>query len=152
MAVVKMHQAKDGSLHKTAVLCAEHNIQLRLAPAVDAFVEKLTPDNFVNADEVGPITGGVYIDLAKLPELLVKHSAELRKLYNDSLIERKPRKKDGEAKPRASRPAKTPDAPKPTINDAKIADGTITDEKAPSLAPAASTVVDPVDDILADLG
>ena len=67
-----------------------------------------------------PSLMAIYRDFHANPELsfmetktAARIAAELRKLYNDSLIERKPRKKDGEAKPRASRPAKTPDAPKP---------------------------------------
>lgn len=148
MAVVRMHQAKDGSLHKTAALCSERNIQLRLAPAVDAFVNKLGPDNFVDADAVGPITSGLYLDLANLPALLITHSAELRKLFNDAMIDRKgPRKaKDGQPaaprKPRASKPAAeekpaTPAQEKPVV---------------PEIQALVAAADDPLDDVLASLG
>jgi hypothetical protein len=133
-----MHQAKDGSLHKTAALCAEKNIQLRLAPAIDAFVEKLT------AEQVGSVEGHPAIALEELPAFLIAHSTSLRKLLNDALIERKPRKKD--ATPKTNTPAPTPKAEEKPVEQVKPA------AQAPADVAAANTAPDAVDDILADLG
>jgi len=139
MAIVKMHQAKDGSLHKTAAQCAEHEVKIRLAPAIDKFLEniKMETPGLVNAAEVS-LTEGVFFDLAALPGFLVANAEELRKLLNGALVTPKPRKpKDPSA------------APKPRKKTADEA--AKTDAKPEEPAPA-STAGDSVDELLAGLG
>lgn len=133
MAVVKMHEASDKSLHRTAKACAEHEIKLRLAPAIEKFVNDLPESTFDNASNE-PLTSGFFLDVAALPQLLIDNADALRGLLNRALVTPKPRK--GEGKPRASRPAK-PKAPAP--------------ESKPADTPTPPASTDAVDDVLAEL-
>lgn len=147
MAVVKMHQAKDGSLHKTAKECADHEAGLRLGPAVEKFVDSIGEEDLIDAG-AAEITSGVYIDLTTLPAFLVKHSATLRKLLNASLVSSRPRKgKEGEqpAKPRRVRPAAT------TAPAGKVAPKPKVEENPAEAAPKAASPDDDVDNLLASL-
>lgn len=145
MAIVRMHQAKDGSLHKTAAECAKHEIGLRLSPAIEKFVDNIKEgtEGLCNAEEV-QLTEGIYFDLTALPAFLVANAEELRKLLNDALTTKKPRKaKDANAEktprqPRKSKPIAAPTAdPQPESKP---------EEKAPT------AVEGGVDELLAELG
>lgn len=114
MAKVIMHEAKDGSLHKTQGLCDAKNIELRLAPAVEAFVGALGAETVgLTIDEEG-----AGINLSDLTPFLIAHADALRKILNDALVSRKPRGKGKEKKA----PVAVVVAPAPAANDADALD------------------------------
>jgi hypothetical protein len=147
MAIVRMHQAKDGSVHKTAAECAKHEVNLRLTPAIEKFVNNIkegTPGLTDGAD----ITSGMFFDLTALPAFLIENAEELRKLLNDALTTKKPRKaKDANAEKVPRQPRKSKPAAEPTA-------GPTTDPQ-PEAKPeekAATPVEGGVDELLAELG
>lgn len=89
MAKVVKHQAKDGSLHNTAKECDAHDRKLRIAPAMEKFVNGL-----------GEKTAGIEIDdrghpvifLTDLPKFLSEHAEQIRDAVNNALVVRRPRK------------------------------------------------------------
>lgn len=109
---VTMYEAKDGSLHKTPLACDAKNIELRLAPAIEAFVDAL-PGTAPGLTSLEAHGGGFHIELADLPTFLLAHSEALRKVLNDALIVKKPRKAKAASKPVAPAPATKPAFPAP---------------------------------------
>lgn len=89
---VVLHKSTDGVLHESAKLCAAHNVELRVSPAVEKLVEETAKF---------PCEGGVFdTDEHGTPCLYVKDVSKwvaanhvaLRKLLNDALIVKRPRK------------------------------------------------------------
>lgn len=86
---VTKHQAKDGSLHDTARLCEAHNRKLKLAPAMEKFVNGLPADTVgLTEDE----RGNPMIFLTNLPAFLTAHADALQAAIVNATIVRKPRK------------------------------------------------------------
>ena len=89
MAKVIMFEAKDGSIHKTQKECEAVNLSLRLLPAARTFAHG------VRADHVGVTTDEnsyVVIQQCDLASFIVANADNLRKLLNDALIVKRPRK------------------------------------------------------------
>jgi hypothetical protein len=102
MAKVVKHEAKDGSLHNTARACEAHDRKLRIAPAMEKFVNGLTaasPGLTDDSDISG--SGTLRIDLVDLPTFLAEHAEVLRDAINGALVVRRPRK----VKPKPAEPA-----------------------------------------------
>lgn len=98
MTKVIMYQAADGSLHKTLKEKEAKNVELRLKPAADAFVAGLDATDFNSDDRDQPC---LYRD--NVAEFIVKNADGLRKLLNDVLVVRRPRKvKKAAAQPAAA--------------------------------------------------
>ena len=85
---VTKHQAKDGSLHDTARACEAHDRKLKLAPAMEKFVNGLTND----APGLSSIDGRPAIALESLEKFLAEHAELLQAYIANALIVRKPRK------------------------------------------------------------
>ncbi|MPQ56374.1 hypothetical protein [Duganella sp. FT27W] len=142
---VTMYEAKDGSLHKTPSACDAKNVELRLAPAIEKFVDGLAPNapgmtNTTESTTIQPFC----IELGNLPQFLLGQSEALRKVLNDALVVKKPRK--GAAKP-ASAPTPAPTDPSPVPAAAP--------QQAAAQVAASSQVnvnsIDDLDDALAQL-
>ena len=90
---VTKHQAKDGSLHDSAKLCEAHNRKLKLAPAMEKFVNTLTESSpgLTNAENQPP-TALFFIDLNDLPAFLTAHAEQLQAAIVAATVVRKPRK------------------------------------------------------------
>jgi len=86
---VTKHQAKDGSLHDNAKLCEAHNRKLKLAPAMEKFVNGLAADapGLGKTDSDHPV-----IYLEDLPAFLTAHADLLQAAIVNATIVRKPRK------------------------------------------------------------
>lgn len=88
MAKVTLYEATDGSLHKTSRLCEAHNVTLRILASVSAndfdFSVGYTPDGQEPPYSV--------IDADSLPSFIAANASELRKLLNDALTAKRPRK------------------------------------------------------------
>lgn len=97
MAKVTKHQAKDGSLHNTARECETHDRKLRIAPAMEKFVNSLPAD----APGLGNVEGHPAIALEDLPKFLSEHAEQLRDAINNALVVRRPRKAKKVATPAA---------------------------------------------------
>ena len=141
MAVVKMHQASDGSLHKTKKDCDTHESKLRLQPAVEKFVNELPAEEFGMAD------GQPVVLLAQLPEFLAKHADTLRVVLNRALVTPKPRK--GEGKPRKPRAVKEKPAAS-TKEPATPGQAEQTQAPTPQSGPGEPAQSD-IDDVLTEL-
>lgn len=89
MAKVTMHKANDGSLHNTAKECEAQNTKLRLAPAVDAYVNSLGATTTPGLKQDS--NGGYSIAIEDLPKFLVEQADPLRKILNEALIVRRKR-------------------------------------------------------------
>jgi len=89
MAKVVKHEAKDGSLHNTARACEAHDRKLRIAPAMEKFVNGLA----VDAPGLGTDSEGhPAIALEDLPKFLAEHAEQLRDAIIGALVLRRPRK------------------------------------------------------------
>ncbi|MFK3741051.1 hypothetical protein [Massilia sp. TN1-12] len=86
---VTKHQAKDGSLHDSAKLCEAHNRKLKLAPAMEKFVNSLAADapGLGKTDNEHPV-----IYLEDLPAFLTAHAELLQATIVNATVVRKPRK------------------------------------------------------------
>ena len=89
MAKVVKHQAKDGSLHDTNRLCEIQDRKLKIAPAMEKFVNALAADtpSLSSTSE-----GGIAVYLEDLPTFLANNAEKLRDAITDALTIRKPRK------------------------------------------------------------
>jgi hypothetical protein len=92
MAKVVKHQAKDGSLHNTAKECEAHDRKLRIAPAMEKFVNSLgAGSKGVSIDHEGE-HGFFLIKLTDLPTFLSEHAEQIRDAITGALVVRRPRK------------------------------------------------------------
>ena len=93
MAKVTMHEANDGSLHKKAKDCDAHNVKLRMAPALAELLGELH-DNDARFRNVVAENGDQFagISTTDLACLIVDHADAIRKILNDALVSRRPRK------------------------------------------------------------
>lgn len=131
---VTMYEAKDGSLHKTPSACDAKNVELRLAPAIEKFVDSLTATTpgLTTSDE-----GSFHIHITDLPSFLLGQSEALRKVLNDALVVKKPRK--GAAKP-------TP-APTPAPTDPSPVPAAAPQQAAAQVAASSQVNVNSIDDL-----
>lgn len=112
MAKVIKYLAKDGSLHNSAREQEAQDRKLRIAPAMEKFVNGLGTD----APGLTQATGdggdyGISIDLADLPKFLAEHAEQLRDAINNALVTRRPRKAKAPVAPKVASP--TPAANEP---------------------------------------
>lgn len=93
MKKVTVYQAKDGQKFDTPKECADHDKKLKLAPAIEAFSNKIRTDRF-SATGVSSANDdadrAIYIE--DLAEFIAAHSEELTKALTEPLIVRRPRK------------------------------------------------------------
>lgn len=101
MTKVIMYKANDGSLHATSKEKDARNLQLRTEPAAEAFAASIYNDG------AGPAVLGVREDLA---EFIVTHADALRKLLNDALVVRRPRKARADKGTKAAAKVTSPEA------------------------------------------
>jgi hypothetical protein len=85
MAKVTLHKSSDGKLHDTATLCAKHEICLRVAKAADGTV--FSAESFSDDEE-----GNRILYAGDLTKFIVDNADILRKILNDALVARRPRK------------------------------------------------------------
>lgn len=89
---VTLYKSTDGLIHETHKACAKREIELRVLPAVAALAEETAKE---------PGDGGVfstnergepclYVD--DVPKWVASNAAALRKILNDALIAKRPRK------------------------------------------------------------
>lgn len=88
MAKVIKFQAKDGSLHNSAREQEAVDRKLRIAPAMEKFVNGLT----LEAPGISSVEGAPAIALENLPKFLAEHAEIIRDSIVGALTVRRPRK------------------------------------------------------------
>lgn len=88
MAKVIKFQAKDGSLHNSAREQEAVDRKLRIAPAMEKFVNSLT----LEAPGISSVEGVPAIPLENLPKFLAEHAELIRDSIVGALTVRRPRK------------------------------------------------------------
>lgn len=88
MAKVTMHKASDGSLHEKAKDCEAINVRLRMIPALNALASGQVCGGAIHVNEDEHLV--VY--LTDIPVYLADHADAIRKILNEALVVRKPRK------------------------------------------------------------
>jgi|GEM_PF-3142505 len=86
---VTMYKAQDGSIHAKKADMEAHNLTLRLKPAADKFVAALDYSQFYKDDRGNNV---IYPE-DDLADFIVRNADGLRRLLNDVLVVRRPRKK-----------------------------------------------------------
>ena len=85
MAKVTRHEAMDGSLHKTAAICAKHDVAQRVKKAVG---EAKNLDLRLVEDTEGHMA----LSVNNLPEFIANNADAFRNILNSSLVARRTRK------------------------------------------------------------
>lgn len=92
MAKVTMHKSSDGVLHETQTACAKHEVKLRIIPQVTKLVSAVTgfpcDGGTFSADDRGQAC--LYPE--DVPAFIVANADMLRKILNESLTSKRPRK------------------------------------------------------------
>lgn len=82
---VVLHKSTDGVLHESAKLCAAHNVELRVKTALAGV--SLNCDSLEDSDRGSRVLYSEDID-----KFIAANHVALRKLLNDALIVKRPRK------------------------------------------------------------
>lgn len=110
MAKVVKHQAKDGSLHDSAKACDAHDRKLRIAPAMEKFVNTITGDAPGLTQDINE-RGDMGIFLTDLPKFLAEHAEQIRDAINNALVTRRPRKAKATPTPKVASSAPAANEP-----------------------------------------
>ena len=113
MAIVKLHEASDGSLHKTFKDFADHEAALKITDGIlgaELNLDALEPSDLPGEDGKPAYYSG---DKAQLAAFIVGNADLLRKVLSDAKVAQRGRKPAGRKprKPKAVAPASS-DAPK----------------------------------------
>ena len=84
MAKITMHKSSDGVLHETAKACNKHEVAQRVLKASESYADFIVPyDDFDDRTTV---------QVESLPLFIAQNADALRKILNDALIVKRPRK------------------------------------------------------------
>lgn len=90
---VVLHKSTDGVLHESAKACAKREVELRVLPAAQALVDR-TVGQFDTLVDVGEVLFARPVDDTGdcVASWIASNADALRKLLNEALIAKRPRK------------------------------------------------------------